>query len=46
MRNNNVIMVGEMVKHVGESIVANKRYGISLEVQRKTRRNLIQGSRL
>jgi hypothetical protein len=36
MRNDNVIMISELVKDVGESIVANTNYGISMQVQRKT----------
>jgi hypothetical protein len=42
MRSDNVIMIGELVKDVGESIVANTNYGISMQVQRKTTGNLIQ----
>jgi hypothetical protein len=45
-RIDNVIMISELVKDVGESIVANINYGISVQVQRKTTGNLIQGSRL
>jgi hypothetical protein len=39
-------MMSELEKYVGESVVSNTKYGISLEVQRKTRGNLIQGSSL
>jgi hypothetical protein len=46
MRNNNVIMISELVKDVGESIVANTNYGISVQVQRKSTGNLVQGRRL
>jgi hypothetical protein len=47
MRNGNVIMImiiSGLVKYVGESIVANTSYGISMQVQRKTTGNLIQDS--
>jgi hypothetical protein len=44
MRNDNV-MISELVKGVGESIVANTNYGITVQVQRKSTRNLIQDSR-
>jgi hypothetical protein len=46
MRNDNVIMISELVKVVGESIVANTNYWISMRVQRKTTGNLIQDSKL
>jgi hypothetical protein len=40
MRNYNVIMISELVKDVvGESIVADTNYGISMQVQRKTKGN-------
>jgi hypothetical protein len=38
-------MISELVKDVGESIVANTKYGISMQVLRKTTGNLIQDSR-
>jgi TPP-dependent pyruvate/acetoin dehydrogenase alpha subunit len=37
-----VIVSSDLVNYVGESIVANERYGISVHVQRKSSRNLIQ----
>jgi hypothetical protein len=36
MRNNNVILISELAKDAGESILANTNYGISIQVQRKT----------
>jgi hypothetical protein len=45
MRNGNIIMISKLAKDVRESIVANTNYGISMQVQRKTMGNLIQGSR-
>jgi hypothetical protein len=45
-RHNNVIMISELVRDVGESMVANTKHGISLQIQRKTIGNLIQGNRL
>jgi hypothetical protein len=44
MRNDNVIMISELVNDVGESIVTNTNYGISMQVQRETTGNLIQDS--
>jgi hypothetical protein len=46
MRNDNVIMISELVKDVGELIVANTNCRISMQIQRTTTGNLIQGSRL
>jgi hypothetical protein len=46
MRNDNAIMISELVKDVGESVIANINYGISTQVQRKTTGNLIQGNGL
>jgi hypothetical protein len=39
-------VIGEFVKDVGESILANTSCEILMQVQRKTTGNLIQGSRL
>jgi hypothetical protein len=36
MRNDNVILLSELVRDVGESTVANTNYGISMQVQKKT----------
>jgi hypothetical protein len=44
MRKDNVIIISELVKDAGESIVANTNYGISMQVQRKTTGSFIQGS--
>jgi hypothetical protein len=46
MRNGSVIMMSELVKNVGELIVDRTKYGISVQVERKTTANLIHGSRL
>jgi hypothetical protein len=46
IRNANVIMNSEFLKDVGESIVADTRYGTPMEVQRKTTGNLTQSSTL
>jgi hypothetical protein len=46
MTNYNMIMISELEKDAGGSIVANTNYGISMQVQRKTTGNRIQGSRL
>jgi hypothetical protein len=40
-RNYSVIMNSELVNYVGESVIANTSYGISVHVQRKTRGDLI-----
>jgi hypothetical protein len=45
MRNDNVIEKSEFVKDVGESVVADTNYGISVQVQRKETEYLIQSSR-
>jgi hypothetical protein len=37
MRNGSVIIISELVKDVGEWIVADTNYGISVQVQMKTR---------
>jgi hypothetical protein len=42
MRNGIVIIVSKLVNNVIKFIVANADYGISMQVQRKTKRNLIQ----
>jgi hypothetical protein len=39
-------MISALAKNVGESIVANTYYGISVQVQRKTTGNVVQGSKL
>jgi hypothetical protein len=36
IRKYNVIIVNKLVRDLGESMVANTKYGISVEVQRKT----------
>jgi hypothetical protein len=41
MRNSNMIVISELAKDVGESIVANTDYGISMQVQRKTTGSLV-----
>jgi hypothetical protein len=46
MRNENMVMVSEMLGDLGESIIANTNYGISMQAQRKTTGNIIEGSRL
>jgi hypothetical protein len=43
MRNDDVIMISEVVKDLEESTVANTNYGISMQVQRKSTGKLIQG---
>jgi hypothetical protein len=45
MKNGNVIIIGLLIKNVEKSIVANTEYRISVQVQRKTMRNLIQRTR-
>jgi hypothetical protein len=45
MRNDNVIMISELVKDVEEPTVAKTNLGISIEAQRKTMGNLIRGRR-
>jgi hypothetical protein len=45
MVNDNVIVISEMVKDVGESVVADTNYGVSVQVQRKETEYLIQSSR-
>jgi hypothetical protein len=40
------VIISELVKDVGELIVANTNNRISMQVQRKTKGNLIQGGRL
>jgi hypothetical protein len=45
MRNYNAIMISELVNDVRESIVANEKYGISMQVQRKTAGNVIKDIR-
>lgn len=44
MRDNNAIIITELVKDVLESIVANTNYGTSMRVQKEIMGNLIQRS--
>jgi hypothetical protein len=37
-----VIMIGELVDYVGDSVVTDTSYGISVHVRRKCTGNLIQ----
>lgn len=40
-----MIMIIELAKDVGQSIVANTKYGILMQIQRKTTGSLVQDSR-
>jgi hypothetical protein len=44
MRNYSVIMISELVNYIGESVVTDTSYGISVHVQRKCTGNLIRDS--
>lgn len=44
MRDNNAVIITELVKDVLESIVANTNYGTSMRVQKEIMGNLIQRS--
>jgi hypothetical protein len=46
MGNGKVIMNSELINNVGEYIVGNENHGISMQVQSKPTRNLIQYSML
>jgi hypothetical protein len=45
MQKESMIMISELVKDFGVSLVAGTDYRISVQVHRKTTGNLIQGSK-
>jgi hypothetical protein len=45
MRDSNVIMIGELAKNIGDSIVAKTNYGTAMQIQRRTTGSLVQYSR-